>query len=319
MQPIAVFTAPTPGVLNINGRFAGEAGPDSPLIIPVTPNGTLYTEFSPFSRRYRTCAHKLRIVSGRFDPDSASDMCHMLLWPGDICEFSISPPAAYPPESEYGMLDGRAVAILRSEASMLRVGQSSVALPENAALPNKRIAISDIEIYLGTCPPSQYAAAYSASDLTPIGSISADTIEITENSHIRAVTALNDTSGHTLIEIFRPSPEGFTSISAEYSLAAGIKYHPDTPEATVLAAVEAAMLGLDGEAAGYLAPALRTSSSLTDYAANYDAVIPMKYAPPNAASAVALVKKLTVNAAEITPLYYRATHKPPYLIDSLYT
>lgn len=319
MQPIAVFTAPTPGVLSINGRFAGEAGPDSPLIMPVTPNGTLYTEFSPFSRRYRSCAHRLRIISGSFDPDSASDMCHMLLWPGGVCEFSISPPAAYPPESEYGMLDGRAVAILRGEASMLRVGQSAVALPENAALPDKRIAIGDIEIYLGKCSHARYAAAYSAADLTPLGSISADTIEINENGNIRAVTALDDTAGHTLIETFRPSAEGFAPISAEYRLTSGSPKQPDTPEATALAAVEAAMLGLYDETAGYLAPALRPSSPLTDYAANYDAVIPMKYAPPNAAPAVALVRKLTATAAEITPLYYHITSEPPHFIDRLYT
>lgn len=322
MQTIAVFTAPVSGIITINGRFAGETGPESPLIMPVTPNGALYTIFHPFSRKYRPCAHKLRTVSGRFDPDCAGDMCHMLSWPGGICEFSLEPPAAYPPESEFGALDGRATAILRGEAAMLRVGGSSLALPAGAQLPEAHTLINEADIYTGSLPTGRYAAAFRAADLTPLMSITADTIEFTENGLIRTMTAMHDTAGHSLMELWQPSADGLTNTGGEYMWADGAPAWPETAENAAIAALEAAMLGLDGEASGYLAPRLRAENPLAAYA-GYDAVLPIKYAPPTHEPAIALIKKLSPRAAEATPLYYHAipegSTQGKWLIDSLHT
>jgi len=106
MQSIAVFTAPAEGAVSINGRFAGEAGPGRPLIMPVTPEGVLYIHFMPFVRRLRHCAYRVRIRGGRFELLNAGDMCRVVEWPGGIYEFELLPPAAYPPESEFGTIDG---------------------------------------------------------------------------------------------------------------------------------------------------------------------------------------------------------------------
>ena len=322
MQTIAVFTAPIGGMLTINGRFAGEADPESPLILPVTPNGVLYTIFHPFSRKYRPCAHKLRTVSGRFDPDCAGDMCHMLCWPGGICEFSLEPPAAYPPESEFGVLDGRATAILRGEASMLRVGGSSLALPAGAQLPESHVLINGADIYTGSLAAGRYAAAFRAEDLTPLTSVTADAIEFTENGLIRTLTALHDVVGHSLMELWQPSRDGLENTGGEYLWSDGAPAWPESAENTAIAAIEAAMLGLDGEAGGYLAPRLQAESPLSAYV-GCDAVLPMKYAPPTHEPAIALVRKLSPRTAEATPLYYHAVPEGgtqgKWLIDSLHT
>ena len=304
MQTIAVFTAPTGGVISINGRFAGETGPDSPLIMPVTPNGTLYVEFNPFSRRYRPIAYKFHTSSGEFDIENTSDACYMMLWPDGICEFSLTPPAAYPPESEYSMLDDRPVALLRGEASILRVGRQSLALSTGAQLPDTKIHINGAEIYMGKCSEGQYAAAFSAHTLQPISSITAGKIEF-ENNTLRAATDLNDTAGHTLIEIYTPTETALNLTSAEYMWTNAAQITPDSPEKTALAAVQAAMLGLHDEADSYLAPSLSQSNILSEIARDFDTVLPMKYIIPKQ-PAIALVKKQTDRAAKIVALAYHA-------------
>lgn len=306
MQTIAVFTAPTGGIIKINGRFAGETGPDMPLITPVTPNGILYVEFTPFLCRFRPTAHRFSITGGEFDVKSADAACYMILWPGGICEFAITPPAAYPPESEFSMMDGRSVAILRGEAAILRVGGNSVALPVGAQLPDMHVTENDTEIYMGACPEGRYAAIFSAHDLAPVEAITASTIEREENGILRTKTLLNDTVGHVLVEAYRPSATGMELVSSEYDWATGGPTWPDSPEKTAIAAVEAALLGLDGEATGYISPAVADKGLLNSIAKNYDAVLPMKYQVSGALPAVGLVKKLTDRAATVTPLRYHA-------------
>lgn len=304
MQTIAVFTAPTSGIISINGRFAGETGTESPLIMPVTPNGTLYVEFSPFSRRFRPMAYKFQTSSGEFDMENTSDACYMMLWPDGICEFSLTPPAAYPPESEYSMLDDRPIALLRGEASLLRVGREALALPAGAQLPDTKIHINSAEIYMGKCPEGQYAAAFSAHTLQPISAITAGKI-VHENNTLRATTDLNDTAGHTLIEIYTPTENALNLTSNEYIWTNNTPIRPESPEKTALTAIEAAMLNLYDEANSYLAPSLSQSNIISEISQKYDTVLPMKYIISKQ-PCLALVKKKTDRAATVTPLAYHA-------------
>lgn len=306
MQTIAVFSAPAGGIVQINGRLAGETGPDAPLILPVTPNGTLYVEFSPFSRRFRPSAHKFRFIAGRFDETGADDMCYTMLWPDGICEFALTPPAAYPAESEFTTMEGRPIALLRGEAALLRVGQSSIALPEGAQLPRERMIINGAEIYLGKCPEGMYAAAFTAAGLAPVGAVTATEISAGENGLLRARTDLNDTARHARMDTYRPTAASLEPLQTEYMWSEGGPKWPDSAENAAIAAVEAAMLGLDGEAEGYLAPAMRGKDLLRRIASEYDAVIPMRYAAPKSLPAVALTKKTSARTAKVTPLYYRA-------------
>jgi len=299
MQSIAVFTAPAEGAVSINGRFAGEAGPGRPLIMPVTPEGVLYIHFMPFVRRLRHCAYRVRIRGGRFELLNAGDMCRVVEWPGGIYEFELLPPAAYPPESEFGTIDGRDAALLRGERAMLRVDGMTMALPEGAQMPDIHIEISGADVYMGKCREGRYAAVYGDA---PLECISAREIEIAENGLLRCVTALEDTVGHGVIEEWRVSGEGVERIGGEYMWAKGAPEWPDSPEKTVIAAVEAAMLGLDGEAAGYFVAGLPEKLLL----AEYDAAVPMKYVPQMGGAAVALIKKVSEYAAKVVPLYYKA-------------
>ena len=57
-----------------------------------------------------------------------------------------------------------------------------------------------------------------------------------------------------------------------------------TAEDTVLAALQAAFLGLMGEAAAYLAPVLAAGGVLQRCAHEFGGVTALKYAPPDARS-----------------------------------
>ena len=49
MQPTIICTAPTEGMICLNGRFAGEVSKERPLFAPVSPFGALYIEYRPLT------------------------------------------------------------------------------------------------------------------------------------------------------------------------------------------------------------------------------------------------------------------------------
>lgn len=298
MQPIAVISSPVGGLVYINGRLAGETGPGAPLILPVTPNGTVYAELRPFGRRWRAGAHRFRFVSGT--PDNISDdACHIILWPGGICEIALSPVPAYPPESEHSLIDGIPVSVLRGEASILRAGAGSIALPDGAALPETHLTTDDHEIFLGSAPSKRYIAVFTRR-LSPLGAITATEISRSGDMEFTAVTNLNDTAGHVRREIMTLAPSGLEVTSSVISAS----HRPGTPGDTALAAAEALLLGETDEAGTYLSPAaLRNLSQLI---AGHSGAIPAKYAPPDPQPAIALLRKLSDRVAAATPAYYSA-------------
>ena len=119
MQPTLVITSPAAGIVHINGRFAGETGPDNPIIMPITPNGSIYLQFFPFGRRYRSAAYRLSASAGNIS--KTDDTSYLISWPGSIYEISLMPLTAVPQESEFSMIDGIPAAILRGEASQAGV------------------------------------------------------------------------------------------------------------------------------------------------------------------------------------------------------
>ena len=65
MQPTIIFTAPVPGMIYLNGHFAGEASGDHPLFAPVSPFGAVYIEYRPLARGYPATATKCVFSGGR--------------------------------------------------------------------------------------------------------------------------------------------------------------------------------------------------------------------------------------------------------------
>lgn len=299
LQPVAVITSPAEGLVYINGRLAGETGPVAPLALPVNPSGTLYFELRPFSRRWRDGAHRLRFAGGVPEHESVGDACRVIIWPGGVCEIALMPLPAHPPESEYGVLDGIPVAVLRGEGAMLRAGGGLVALPEGAALPDSHISTEALEIFTGSAPGKRYMAVFTR-ELAPLNSITATTLSPMAGLEYAAVTMLDDTAGHARRERVTLTPGGAVVTSSALSPTR----RPVSPEETALAAVEALLLGEAGEASAYMT--LEAAGKLDPLLEGCGAAAPVKYAPPDPRPAIALIKPLNSSAARAEIIHYSA-------------
>ncbi|MEF9895988.1 MAG: hypothetical protein RR843_09465, partial [Clostridia bacterium] len=74
----------------------------------------------------------------------------------------------------------------------------------------------------------------------------------TEDGAVRTFELLNDTVGHAQLSIWREQDGAWACVHREILWAQGAPAWPDTPDKTAMAALEAALLGLNDEAAGYL-------------------------------------------------------------------
>lgn len=306
MQPTLVVTSPAEGLVHINGRLAGETGPETPLIFPVTPNGTIYLEFMPFGRRFRPAAHRLTAKSGSID--TYGDTYHLVSWPGGVTEISLKPLTAMPAESEFSVIDGLPAAMLRGEASLLRIGRSSIALPDGASLPDNHTSANGAELYMGKAGSMQYIAAFASDSLTPLGAVTGDTVTYSDDN-ITSASDLNDAAGHVRIDTYSLSHASLEHTSTAYTFGEKGRARPADAEKTAIAAIEALLLGLTEEAAEYLAGGL-TSEKLQSSINDTDAVLPIRYGIPNAHPAIGLVHRTGSHTAVVTPLYYRSSLSP---------
>lgn len=320
MQTIAVVSSPAEGMVYINGRFAGETGSDSPLILPVNPHGTLYIEMHPFARRWRAGSYRFRFAGGELDAESVPDGCFAMLWPGGVCEIALMPLAAMAQESEFTAVDGLPVALIRGERSLLRVGQSAVALPDGAALPHTHLTLNGAELFMGAAGEGAYLAAFAGGDLRAVDAVVADNIERDEGDIFRAFTALNDTVGHGRMDVYAPSADALRLTASEYMWAQGAPVWPQTAEDTALAALEAGFLGLFAEAEGYLSHRLRGKNAVENVISGYETAVSLQYAAPGALPGVGLVRRVSPGAARVDALRFRAVPggvQGSWLIDNL--
>ncbi|MGI6239640.1 MAG: hypothetical protein ACOYI5_08455 [Christensenellales bacterium] len=307
MQPVAVISCRVPGILYINGRFAGECAPDAPLITPVSPRGAVYIEHRPLARGYAGQAHRVAFSSGALVSESVPDGVTAVRWPGGIAELELSDAPLARAESAFANVDGLPVALLRAEGTSLRVAGGELSLPEDAGLPEARAVLGEAVCLLGAAGAGRYLACYDAATFAPIGAIVADDIEIEDSGGVRALTKLGDTVGHARIEMWALLAGALEPVDSEYAWANGTPDWPKTAEDTALAAFEAAILGLDAEAEGYLAPPLRASARMARLAEGYSAATRLKYALPDHRQAIGLVRAETDRCAAVVPVYYKAS------------
>jgi len=215
------------------------------------------------------------------------------------------------------MIDGLPAAILRGEASLLRIGQSSIALPDGAKLPNRRISSGGAELFMGKAGTQQYLAAYVSGSLSPSGAIVADSISI-DGSRVSALTQLNDTAGHIRKDSYAISDGIPELIESEILRDPNTSQRPTDAENTALALTEALMLGLETEADEYLSGSL-SATDCAQYIKGASTAVPMKYCLPGAVPAIGLVNRSAANIAMVQPLYYRAHREPDgrWLLTSL--
>lgn len=320
MQPTLAVTAPVPGILHINGRFLGELSADAPLLFPICAFGPLYLEYHPLESGHMSMARKLVFSGGRPLTESLeTDGLFAVLWPGNITEIELSPPEDGVETIEtlsFGDLTGR---LVHGPHSRLELGPLHCAVPDDLHPPELRRLNGCIALH-GRTSDGQYLLT-AAEDLTrQTGFLRAGSIEFDSPNTVRALTGRGDVAGHGTLERWRLDEFGPVFLSSEPVWMEGTPRLPSTPEQTALAAAEAALLGLFDEASEHLSPSLRSGSALDAIAELGSLCLPMKYAPPDGQSAIALLRMESANSAVVHPLYYQAEHRSGrWMLTSLET
>ena len=304
MQPMIVVTSPVPGMLYINGRFAGEASRARPVIAPVSPWGALYLEFRPLESGTEALARKCVFSGGRLLAESLADApgLYCVLWPGGVAEIELSPEPGAPLPVRVGE---RVALMKRGEGAFLEMDGMRAALPEDAEPPRLE-TMRGVHVLRGArSGGGEYLARLPGEN--PADVIVAQRIEYDGRDLLTCVLAEDDLVGHARLEQWLIEASGFTRVSSEPLWAHGAPRWPRTPEQTLQAAVEAALGGYAAEANGYFAAPLAQESPLAAIGGACDLCAPMKYAPPDARPAVGLLRLENARCAAVRPLYFRAT------------
>ena len=67
-HPVLYISPDTAGLIYINGRLAGECDAQSPLSIPVAPQGAVYIEYHPLCAGVLGAARRLNLSGGYVSP-----------------------------------------------------------------------------------------------------------------------------------------------------------------------------------------------------------------------------------------------------------
>ena len=321
MQPTLIICSPHPGMIYINGSFAGEAGPDRPLARPVAGWGALYLEYRPLGGAQREMARRIVFSGGEPLPESIehAEGLSAVIWPGGAVEIEMTPPQRSAPSLTF-TLGSRRFELDAVSGRLYLEGRPIGTLPPEADAPELRMAGGGAAL-CGTCADGRYLLAMDAQLEAQTGFLRAKQIDLEDDGRIRAVVAQQDLAGHASLETWRLEPDGLKLIASEPAWAQGAPRRPQTPAETARAAVEAALLGLSAEAEAYLSPALRPRAPLAGIAEKCDLCLEMKYALPSGRDSVALLKLEGDNCARVRPMYFRAAAgggaQGPYLIDAV--
>lgn len=323
MQPTIICASAAAGMVCVNGRFAGEAGPDRPLVLPVSPNGALYLEYRPLAGMGAGLARRLVLSGGRPLAQSleAAAGLNCVAWPNGALEIEFSAAEAV---REPFLLEGMPAEIARGEDTLLRMGALHAALPEGAQPPELLHLEGAAALLGGIEGGGQYLLPLSADCAAATGSaIVADVIEPMGGGLFSGFVPLGDAVGHGRLEQWLVDGAGAKRVSSQSAWSAGAPRWPQTAEATVVAAVEAMLAGLTDEATGYLSPALAAAHPLDAVAEACDLCQPMPFALPDARPCVALLKLENAHLATARPLFYRAEPaggpQGPWQIAALWT
>lgn len=321
MQPTLVLSSTYPGILYINGAFAGEVSAEAPLMRPVGSRGAVYLDYRPLTNACRPLARKLVFSGGAPMQESCEDAenLNLVLWPGGAVEIEIAPASADPLRQQFQLaghhftLDGESLLL---SCDGRRIGT----LPEGAEIPELHPMSSGTAL-IGRCSGGKYLLTLDSACQGQTGFLRAGQLDMESDGRIRAVVSPTDLVGHATLETWKLTPEGLMLISSEPAWANGAPRWPKTPEETARAAVEAALAGLDAEAECYLSPALRSRMPLTDIREKCDLCVEMKYAPPSARPCVGLLRLEGSRMGRVSPLYFRAVPsggpQSPFLIDEM--
>ncbi len=322
MQPTVICTARVPGMIYLNGRFAGEASAERPLFAPVSPGGPLYLEYRALAAPDGALARRLVFANGAPLTDALADAegLSCVAWPGGALEVEIALPRR---DEAVFSIEGLPCLLVRAEKSLLTLNGVEIALPEGAGRPSL-MRVPGAAALLGEVEGGgQYLAALTADLSAQTGLITAQRVDHADNGLFHVAAALDDSVGHGRLEKWLLDGNGLNRVSSEPAWSRGAPTWPTTAEATLIAAAEAALAGLPDEANGYLSPSLAVSRPLDALAEVCDACVPMKYGLPDARPCAGLLRLENAHLATVRPLYCRAEEtggaQGPWRITSLET
>lgn len=309
MQTVLVVQSSVAGAVYLNGRMAGEADEMHPLSLPVSPFGALLIELRPFLPGYLPLSVRLPLSHGApliASPDAR--LC-AALWPGGVVELELLPEAVSRCDMTPRLI-GQAGGVRASylDAPALRIETASAAyvhpLPEGALVPSMTPIPSGL-LFSGETASGQYALVLSPDGMQTLLSLSGKGLTLLEGgSALRLLHSYGDSAGHAALETWAHSPQGWQLTASEPMWEHGAPIWPQTPEATAVAAVEAAQLGLTAEAEGYFSPLFPCSDAIRRAQA-FDGCVPLRYPLPGGEAAVGLMQ-LKENVLHIVPAVYSA-------------
>lgn len=321
MQPTLILSAAQPGILYLNGRFAGELSADLPLFRPVGSRGPVYLEYRPLCSAYRPITRKLVFSGGapmEESADEAEDM-HIILWPGGALEIEFSTKPEQSRQIGFS-LEGRSFILDGTIPELLCEGARICTLPAGAQVP-ELYHLENGAVLIGYCSGGRYMLAMDSELRMQTGFLQAQQLDVERDGRIRAISAPGDLVGHATLETWRLTPGGLLLASAEPAWAHGAPRWPATPDETARAAVEAALAGLDAEAENYLTPALRSRMPLHGVREKCDLCLEMKYLPAGGRPCVGLLRLEGAHMARVQPMYYHAVAsggpQGPWQLDSV--
>lgn len=323
MQPTIIISAPQPGIIYLNGRFAGEVSENMSVMRPVNPQGAVYIEYRPLTNACRSMARKIVLSGGiplRESIEEAEDI-FTVAWPNGVLEAELTPEAVLRTVYIPFEAGGRQFAIESGARQRLMLaGHVLAELPEGAEAPEFRRMESGSAL-LGSCRDGMYLLCTDHDFSHVIGFLTALHIEIESDSRVRALTSRRDLTGHALLESWKLKPEGLVLENSQSAWANGAPHWPQTPAETAYAAAEAAMEELYAEAEEYLTPALRGKQLPQRIREQFDLCTDMKYGVADGRSCIALLRLEGGNFASAHPMYYRASAsggiQGPYRLESL--
>lgn len=319
MQPMLVLHAPHAGLLYINGHFAGELSVDTPLLRPVSSRGAVYLDYRPLSDACLPMARKLVFSGGAPLQESAEDAdgLNIVLWPGGITEIEFA-PGTYPAGARHFQFSGHSFTM--DGGCLLCDGRKICALPAGAQ-PPEYSSLPGGCLLTGTYEGGQYLISMDEDCCRQTGFLCARILETEPDGRIRAVVTADDLAGHATLENWKHTTDGLMLISSENAWADGRPRWPQTPDETARALAEAALAKLDGEAEGYLSPALQNRGIPAEIRSRCDLCVMMKYAPPDSRPCIGLLRLESDRLARVEPLYFRASAsggpQGPWQIESL--
>ena len=307
MQPTLVITTPVPGLIHINGRFAGEASAEAPVFAPVAAFGPAYLECRPLQPGWLPMARRLVLSGGAPMAESLeqSDDVFAIRWPGGIIEIELTPARDAAERAEPLALEGLNGRLIRGRECRLELDGLVCPLPADAHAPELH-RFGDAIALLGQAGDGQYLLTFSGDPLRQTSFLRADRIDFEPPQTVRALTDRRDVAGHGLLERWLLNASGLALISSEPVWMDDAPRQPASPEQAALAALEAALLGFTEEAAGYFVPTAAERFPLERIGDLGEMALPMKYGSPGGAPSVGLLHVESANTALVRPVFCHA-------------